>query len=73
MKHLSMIGCDTYHNFIRNFTRNINKVNEIITNTCNVIVDKQMVNEISMTITAKHTNNDAMHDITNDVKQCDDS
>ena len=32
-----------------------------------------MVNEISMTITTKHTNNDAMHDITNNLKQCDNS
>ena len=28
MKHLSMMGCDTNHAFVRNFTRNSSKVNE---------------------------------------------
>ena len=53
MKHLLMIGCDIYHDYRRNFSRNRKKVNEQIINTCNIIIDKQMVTEVAMTLKPK--------------------
>ena len=73
MKHLSMMGCDTNHAFVRNFTRNSSKVNEQIINTCNTLIDKQLIQETKLTIAAKNSSNDTNDSISNDIKQCDDA
>ena len=73
MKHLSMMGCDTNHAFIRNFTRNSGKVNEHIIKVCNSIVDQQMIREIQSTITAKHSTEETNDSISQDIQSCDEA
>jgi hypothetical protein len=73
MKHLSMMGCDTNHAIIRNFTRNSGKVNELIIKVCNSIVDEQMMREIQATIKTKHSKQEANDTTLQDIKSCDNS
>ena len=49
-KHLCMIGCDINHNFYRNFERNSKAINAAIIETCNFIIELQMVREVEATL-----------------------
>ena len=46
MKNLSMIECDINHNFCRNVDMNSKAINQSIVDTCNSIIELQMVREI---------------------------
>ena len=70
MKNLSMIGCDINHNFMRTVYRKSKEINQRIIDTCNSIIELQMVREVEATIKHNEAACNKLLTSKNDLEKC---